>query len=445
MEDSYPSAVLKAHDSWGLCLSISKPGTLGIIACPGGASFADELIPHLRSIYARKYERMAARLAKRYKISREKAIERINYVQDLHSPSQTHGFNGETYRPPGFKLPTRFTQFANGEFKAEILSSVRGMDLYIFQDVENHYPVPLYGEEKVLSINDHIFLLFVTIDAAIQAGAKSVTLVLPVYPYSRQHKRKGREGLTAAWFGRICEYMGVERIITLDIHSREIQNTFHRTALENLHASYQILRELSTLVDIIHDDLVVVSPDTGAVDRNKFYAVSLHKPLALLYKERDYSKVSQAGDSNITSINLLGDVEGKTVFMADDMLGTGGTLIKAMSYLKELGAEKIICAISLPLFTGDAIDLFDGAYRKGLFYRIIGTNAVYHDEELHNKEWFVNANIANLFSRIISRLHHGRSLSPLLDNRSIIQRLMDKVAAESGEDELPFETGDAEG
>ncbi|ORC38187.1 phosphoribosylpyrophosphate synthetase [Marispirochaeta aestuarii] len=420
-------------------MSISKPGTLGIIACPGGASFARELLPHLRSIYARKYQRMATRLAKRYKIDKEKAIEQINFVQDLHIPSQNHGFFGEHYRPPSFEIPTRFTRFANGEFKAEILSSVRGIDLYVIQDVENHYPVPLNGEETTLSLNDHMFILFVTIDAAIQAGARSVTLVLPVYPYSRQHKRKGRESLTAAWFGRICEFMGVGRIITLDIHSREIQNTFHRTAIENLHASYQILRSLSRLVDLVHEDLVVVAPDTGAVDRNKFYAVSLHKPLALLYKERDYSKVSQAGDSNITSINLLGHVEGKTVFMADDMLGTGGTLIKAMTHLKEVGAEKIICAISLPLFTGRAIEEFDAAYQKGLFYRIIGTNAVYHDETLLEKEWFVSANIANLFSRIISRLHHGRSLSPLLDNRKIIQRLLSQVAAEGGEDELPFD------
>ena len=420
-------------------MSISKPGTLGIIACPGGASFADDVIPHLRSIYARKYERMAASLAKRYAISKEKAIERINYVQDVQTPAQNHGFTGGTYRPPSFKIPTRFTQFANGEFKAEILSSVRGMDLYIIQDVENRHPVLLNGVEHILSVNDHIFLLFVTIDAALLAGAKSVTLVLPVYPYSRQHKRKGRESLTAAWFGRICEYMGVDRIITLDLHSREIQNAFHRTAIENLHASYQILRTLSRLVDLVNDDLVVVSPDTGAVDRNKFYAVSLHKPLALLYKERDYSKVSQAGDSNIVNINLLGDVEGKAVFMADDMLGTGGTLIKAMSHLKELGAEKIICAISLPLFTGDAVKQFDKAYEKGLFYRIIGTNAVYHNDDLLSREWYVSANIANLFSRIISRLHHGRSLSPLLDNRRIIQRLMSQVAAESGEGELPFE------
>ena len=115
-------------------------------------------------------------------------------------------------------------------------------------------------------------VLFTTIDAVIGAGARSVTVVVPLFPYSRQHKKKGREALTAAWFGRTCEQMGVSRIITLDIHSKAIEMTFQSLHLENLHASYQIIRELSELVDLESDDLVVVSPDTGAVDRNKFFA-----------------------------------------------------------------------------------------------------------------------------------------------------------------------------
>jgi ribose-phosphate pyrophosphokinase len=194
--------------------------------------------------------------------------------------------------------------------------------------------------------------------------------------------------------------------------------------LENLHASYQIIRKLSNVCDIKSEDFTVVSPDTGAVDRNKFYATSLKRPLALLYKERDYSKVStNAKDSNIATINLLGTVEGKTVFMADDMLGTGGTLLKAMRYLREKGAKKVICAISLPFFSGSAIDEFEEAFREGLFYRIIGTNAVYH-EELLKREWFVSVNVTGLFAQTISRLHHGLSLSSLLDNRGIIEKML---------------------
>jgi len=123
--------------------------------------------------------------------------------------------------------------------------------------------------------------------------------------------------------------------------------------------------------------------------------------------------------NNISGMKMLGNVSGKNVLMADDMLGTGGTLLKAMAFLKDQGAGKVICAISLPLFSGDAIKYFDDAYRNGLFYRIIGTNAVYHEEVL-KREWYINVDITKLFAKTISRLHRGLSLSSLLDNRDII-------------------------
>lgn len=220
--------------------------------------------------------------------------------------------------------------------------------------------------------------------------------------------------------------LDVERIITLDIHSREIENSFMKTHLENLHGSYQTLIALSRLVDLNDPDIVIVSPDTGAISRNKFYAQSLHRPLAVLYKERDYSIVStDANHTNIKNINLLGDVKGKTVLMADDMIATGGTMITAMRELMNKGAKQIICMISLPFFNGGGIENFDKAYKEGVFYRIIGTNSVTHGHDLLDKPWFVQADISELFARTISRLHHGRPISPLLDNRRFIQKLID--------------------
>jgi ribose-phosphate pyrophosphokinase len=422
-------------------LKYSNPANLAVIACPGGEVFADEVIAHLKKLYRHNNKRLAADLGRRYGLSPEAAIQQINFINEIiHPGNSTYSGTGK-YPSLKFKTQVKFTCFPNGEIKSEIQESIRGKDAYIFQDVENRYPVRFSGCEggRVLSINDHLVTLFVTIDAARQAGAQRITLVIPNYPYARQHKVKGREGLTASRIGKMFENLGVSHIIALDIHSRDIMNSFNRLRLENLHASYQIIRTLSQLDDVLNDDFVVVSPDTGAVDRNKFYASALKKPLALLYKERDYSRISKnASESNISQIRLLGKVRDKTVFMADDMLGTGGTLIKGMKLLKENGARKIICAISLPLFSGEAVSHFEEAYRDGLFYRIIGTNAVYQ-EEVINREWYINVNISILFAHVISRLHQHLSVSSLLDNREIINRLLADTREPEPQHELPFQ------
>lgn len=407
----------------------SNPDQIGILACPGGEEFADKLIAKLEKISVKKIRRKIQALSVKYCLSRDEVMRLININIDQRRPNLNPETPADRFRPTSFKIPAHFTRFANGEFKTELLSTVRNMDVYIIQDVENHYPLSFDNgnDKQVLSVNDHIFLLFVTIDAAMQAGAKRVTVVLPAYPYARQHKKKGREGLTAARLGQILEYLGVARLITLDLHSKEIENSFNLLRVENLHASYQILKTLSQVEDLQSEDLVIISPDTGAVDRNKFFSSALKKPLGLIYKERDYSRVSYtARDSNITSIRLLGEVKDKIVFMADDMLGTGGTILKAMAALKDRGARRIICAVSLPFFNGPAIEQFEEAYRNNILYRVIGTNAVYHDADLLDREWYLNAEVDDLFARSIYRIHYNLSLSSLMDNTKIINDLLDK-------------------
>ena len=406
---------------------------LVIVACPGGKPFADKVVMHLKEIYEKRLTSHIARLAKKYGMTENEVIERFNFYEDLTCTHTIAPENEEAYlkdkegiRVPTFNVPVDATYFANGEVKVELGASIRGKHVFIFQDVENRNPCILNkGKDTlVLTLNDHLAYLLVTIDAVKHAGCGDITLVLPVYPYSRQHKKKGREGLTASLLGHFYESLGVKDIITLDIHSREIENTFSSTKLENLHASYQIIRELGKIVDLkdeTKDPFIVVSPDSGAVDRNKFYSSELKKPLAMLYKERDYSKVSESGqNSNIVDIKLLGDVRNKNVFLADDMLGTGGTLLNAMKFLKDNGAKRIIASVSLPFFTGKAIEMFDQKYKEGWFYRIIGTNAVYHTD-LKNKEWYIEADVSAFFAEVIIRIHNHESIGDLLDNRRLIK------------------------
>jgi ribose-phosphate pyrophosphokinase len=417
-------------------MSYSDPTKLGILACPGADAFANQVIRRLSGIYKRRFDRKCAALAARYNISEELVTRKLNLDSDMRSSLLYIPGNVSQYRPPRFKINARHTYFPNGEVKTEILDSVRGKDLYIFQDVENHQSIAFNdgSVHRHLSVNDHLFSLLVTVDAAVQAGAERVNLVLPAYPYSRQHKKKGREGLTAARVGQMLENLGVQRIITLDIHSKEIENCFDHLHLENLHASLQIIEKLIGVVDITKEDLVVLAPDTGAIDRNKFYANALQKPLNLLYKERDYSKVTRsASESNISDMKLLGNVAGKTVFMADDMIGTGSTLIKGMKNLKDMGAERVICAVSLPLFSGSAIDEFEAAYHEGLFHKIIGTNAVHH-RDLLQKEWYTQADVTGLFAQIISLVHHNRSVSSMLDNRELVAKRIKRQAERAARD-----------
>ena len=415
-------------------MNFINPNNMAIVSCPGGKFFADLVVSHLNSIYEKRFASHIDLLSEKYSISKEQLIRDFNRYSDISSYQE---FNDEdkkieylnsinNIRLPNFNVSTTPTYFANEEVKVEINDTIRGKHVFIFQDVENKNPCVLNNgkDEKVLSLNDHLMFLLVTIDAVKHAGCQDITLVLPVYPYSRQHKKKGREGLTASLLGHFYESLGVKDIITLDIHSREIENTFSSTKLENLHASYQIIKELGNIIDITNDEkdpFIVVSPDSGAVDRNKFYSSELKKPLAMLYKERDYSKVSENSEnSNISSIKLLGDVKDKNVFLADDMLATGGTLIKAMRFLKEKNAKRIIAAISLPLFTGNAIDDFEKAYQEGLFYRIIGTNAVRHTN-LKDREWYIEADVSAFFAEVIIRIYNNESISDLLDNRHMIK------------------------
>ena len=413
-------------------MSIIKPHKLGIIAGPGSEYFTGRVVKHLRRLYIDRYAKLSEALTKRHGMSDEELLKMVTLLDDLDSKKIPTGKLPTQFHCPDVAINVKYTRFANGEVKAEIIDPVRGLNVYIVYDVSNMFPIKVAGleEARPFSVNDHLMFLFTTIDAVRLAGAESITLVLPTYPYARQHKKAGREALTASLFARFCEALGVARIITLDIHSREIENAFSTCHLENLHGSYQTLIALRKLIDFSDPDLVVVSPDTGAVNRNKFYAQGLHRPLAILYKERDYSVVSKdAKNTNIKSINLLGDVKGKTVLMADDMIATGGTLIIAMKELMKRGAKKIICIVSLPFFNGNAIENFDAAYKEGTFWRVIGTNAVFQGKELLEKEWFVQADVTELFARTISRLHHGRPISPLLDNRKFIQRLIDSSQA----------------
>lgn len=291
--------------------------------------------------------------------------------------------------------------FANGEVKTVITESVRGKDLYIVQLCDDPY--------TEASINDNIMKLATAVNAAWYGDAQRITVVIPQYPYARQDKKKGREAVTARIFGNLLKSSGADKILTLDLHSEAIEGFFDDLRLENMHAGHLIMNHIRNHYPI--SNLCVVAPDVGSAKRGLFFAKRFDCDLAIIEKVRDYSRTS-----TVKGMTLVGNVEGKDILINDDMLATGGTLLRACGLLKEEGAKRIYISVSLPFFSGKAYEKFDEAYKQGLFEEIIGTDAMPWDDQFKkNHPWYTEITVAPLFAHVIYAMAHGKSVSRFLE------------------------------
>lgn len=334
-------------------------GSLRLIACESGRPFAEKVFEYLK--------------IKSIKEGEEESIKLVSTTEK---------------------------KFANTEIKTTIDESIRDADVYIFQDVEN--------STNGYSVNDNLWSLLTAIDAARRSAARHITVVIPSFPYVRQDKAFGREGITAAMVAKELEDAGARTIITLDIHNNAVGGFFRMAVLENLYASKNIIEFIKKNVDL--KKLVVASPDEGGVKRASHYAEVLGTKFVVCHKERDYSVPNTVG-----GISVLGSVKGQDVLVIDDMVDTAGTLVHVVDALKEKGANKIYFACSLPLLNGQACKKLDGLFKERKLDLFIGTDAVYHGKDFVTKmPWFREVPIAKYFATVIYNLNHGRSISSLL-------------------------------
>ncbi|MFC1504298.1 ribose-phosphate diphosphokinase, partial [Spirochaetota bacterium] len=290
--------------------------------------------------------------------------------------------------------------FANGEIKSVINDSVRGKDVYVVQLIDDPH--------SNKSVNDNIMSLLTAINAAYNSDAARITAVIPQFPYSRQERKKGREAISAKIVCNAIEGAGANRVITLDIHSEAIEGFFNKAKLENLHAGRAVISYVMDNIQI--KDLMVVAPDVGSAGRGKYFAHRMGVDLAIIDKTRDYVQSSE-----ISGMRLVGSVKDKDVFIPDDMIATGGTLLSALKLIKENGARDIHIAVSLPFFNGDAVDKFDKAYKEGLFKCVFGTDAVFWGDKFQKEHpWYKEITIAELFGNVIYSLNQRRSVSSLM-------------------------------
>lgn len=294
-------------------------------------------------------------------------------------------------------------QFANTEIKTVIDESIRGREVYIIQDVENH--------SEGQSTDENLRALYTTIDACRRCDAERLTAVIPSYPYARQDKQDGRDGITAARVAWELEgEMGVNHVITIDLHNSAIQGFFRKARIDNLRGGYVLKPYLKKLIKNC-EDTVIMATDLGGAKRANHYAQHLCTDIAFSYKKRDYRK-----PNCVENIHILGNIEDKEVYIIDDMIDTGGTLIKTVEKVREMGAKKICAVCTLALFNGDAIKKFKKLYEKEKIDLVIGTDATYHSEKfLEENKWFKEISVSDYFAEVIYRINRRNSIGELLD------------------------------
>lgn len=301
-------------------------------------------------------------------------------------------------------VPIREHVFPNGEVKTVIHQHIRGDDVYVVQCAID----PTCRR----SVNDNLMALLTAINAAHQSDADSITAVLPYFPYSRQERKKTREGITASQVARFLEESGVDRVITLDIHAEAIAGFFTRATLDDLHASKVLIDAFTNLYAKEQDlgELVVVSPDVGSAGRARFFSNKLGTDMAIADKERDYS----AG-GNIVSIRLVGDVYKKDVLIVDDLIDTGGSIANAVKLLKEKGARDIYVAASFTFLNQPAVQRLSDLHATHDLKFVIGTDAVHRGKQFCQKyPWYREVSVATLFAEVIYRINRKKSVSEML-------------------------------
>ena len=317
-------------------------------------------------------------------------------------------------------------RFASGDGKGLIKSTIRGKDLFIIVDVGNYScTYKMFGKNNAMSPDDHYQDLKRIIQAA-SGKAHRLNVIMPILYGGRQHRRNYRESLDCAYALQELESMGVENIVTFDAHDPRVSNAVPLMGIDNVIPSYQVLKTMLKTIpdmDITPDNFMVISPDEGALGRNMYYATMLGVNLGMFYKRRDYSKIVE-GKNPIVAHEYLGNpVEGKTVFIADDIIASGESMLDLAYSLKQKKATRILAYATYGLFT-HGLEKFDKAYADGILDAVFGTNLTYRMPELLERPWFHEVDVSKYAAYFIAAINHDVSISAVIDPHEKIRTLL---------------------
>ena len=255
---------------------------------------------------------------------------------------------------------------------------------------------------------------------------------MPMLYEGRQHKRMGRESLDCAIALQELVSMGVENIITFDAHDSRVQNAIPLSGFDNVRCTYQMIKALVKSVDDIsfnRDDIAIVSPDEGGMNRCIYYSSVLKVDLGMFYKRRNYSVIVN-GKNPIEAHEYLGQsVEGKDVIVVDDMISSGESVIEVAQQLKEKGAKRIFVFATFGLFC-NGLDNMDKAFEDVYINKIFTTNLIYRTPELLSRPWYCEVKMCKYVSLIIYTLTHVESISSILNTVNRIHAFVDRKVGE---------------
>ena len=349
---------------------------------------------------------------------------------DNSTDEKLHSFYGS--EADGFLIRVNCPRFGTGEGKGMLLDSVRGYDLYIICDVGAYQcTYKLYGKEVPMTPDEH-YADLKRIIAAVSGKAKRVNVIMPMLYEGRQHRRTARESMDCALMLQELVSMGVANIITFDAHDPRVQNAIPLNGFESIMPTYQMLKAMCATYDdlkIDADHMMVVSPDEGAISRNIYYSSAMGVDLGMFYKRRDYTRVVN-GRNPIIAHEYMGDsVEGKDVFVADDIIASGDSMLDLAYNLKKRGAKRVFAGATFAFFTS-GLEAFNRAYEEGVIDHVFATNLTYAPQEVLDAPWFSQADMSKYMAYVVATLNHNQSLSNLLDPWKRIEKLLTKYRAD---------------
>jgi ribose-phosphate pyrophosphokinase len=279
------------------------------------------------------------------------------------------------------------SRFSDGEVTVEIRQNVRARDVFVLQPT-------------CTPTNEHLMELLIMVDALKRASARRITAVIPYFGYARQDRRprSTRVPISAKVVANLLETVGVERVLTMDLHADQIQGFFD-IPVDNIYASPVLLSDLKSKD---YPNLVVISPDVGGVVRARALAKQLDCDLAIIDKRRPTANVSEV-------MHVIGEIEGRNCVIMDDMIDTAGTLVKAAEVLKERGARSVYAYCTHPVFSGPAVERLMASQID----EVVVTNTIPLSDEAKACAKVRQLSVAFLFAETMRRISDGESVTSL--------------------------------